>query len=71
MAAAKTVNSIAYNLMNAHLINLSSALDFLVYALSQGVNVLYLLLKVVVALFLCVQMACAVLNAKTAKITSR
>jgi hypothetical protein len=71
MAAAKTANSIAYNLMNAHLINLSSALDFLVYVQGQGLNVLYLLLKVVVALFHCVQMACAVLNAKAAKITSR
>jgi hypothetical protein len=70
MAAAKTANSIVYNLMNAHPINLSSALGFLVYVLSQGVNVLYLLPKVVVALFLYVQMACAVLNAKAAKITS-
>ena len=69
MAAAKRVNSTAFNLMNAHLINLLSALDFQVYVHGQGLNVLCLHPKVVAAHFHCVPMVYAVLNAKAARIT--
>ena len=70
MAAAKRANLIAFSRMNAPLINLTSALDFLVYVRGQGLNVLYLLRRVVVVLYLCVQMVFAALNARVAKITS-
>lgn len=71
MAAARIVNLTVYSLMNAHLINLSSALDFQVYVQGQELNAHYLLPKVAVVFFLCVQMVFVVLNAKLAKITSK
>ena len=70
MAAARIVNSTAYSLMNALLINLSNALDFQVYVLAKGLNAHCLHPKVAVALFLYVQMVFAVLNVKVAEITS-